>query len=43
MNGKGAGNTLSRAEIDELGEVAQRYGAKGMAWVKVAADGWHGP
>ena len=43
MNGKGAGNTLSRAEIDKLGEVAQRYGAKGMAWVKVAADGWHGP
>jgi len=43
VNGKGAGNTLSRADIDKLGETAQRYGAKGMAWVKVGAEGWQGP
>jgi aspartyl-tRNA synthetase len=43
VNGKGAGNALSRAEIDKVGEVAQRYGAKGMAWVKVTADAWQGP
>ncbi len=44
LNGKNAGNTMSRAEIDKLGEVAQRYGAKGMAWVKVQADGtFQGP
>jgi len=44
VNGKNAGNVMSRAEIDKLGEVAQRYGAKGMAWVKVQPDGhWQGP
>ncbi len=43
VNGKGAGAALSRAEIDKIGETAQRYGAKGMAWVKVQADGWQGP
>jgi len=44
VNGKNAGNILSRAEIDKLGETAQRYGAKGMAWVKVQPEGhWQGP
>jgi len=46
VNGKGAGASMSRADIDKLGETAQRYGAKGMAWVKVGAgDGiaWQGP
>ncbi|MCC6625400.1 MAG: aspartate--tRNA ligase [Deltaproteobacteria bacterium] len=43
LNGKGAGAALSRAEIDKLGEVAVRYGAKGMAWVKVTEDAWQGP
>jgi len=43
INGKGAGAALSRAEIDKLGEVAVRYGAKGMAWVKVTDEAWQGP
>jgi aspartyl-tRNA synthetase len=42
INGKGAGS-LSRAEIDRLGEVCVRYGAKGMAWVKIQEDKWQGP
>ncbi|MCB9736151.1 MAG: aspartate--tRNA ligase [Deltaproteobacteria bacterium] len=42
INGKGAA-ALSRAEIDRLAEVCTRYGAKGMAWVKVQDDGWQGP
>lgn len=48
INGKNAGNALSRADIDKLGETAQRYGAKGMAWVKVqppenGQHTWQGP
>jgi len=42
INGKGAA-ALSRAEIDRLGEVCGRYGAKGMAWVKVQESQWQGP
>lgn len=42
INGKGAA-ALSRADIDKLGAVCTRYGAKGMAWVKVQADHWQGP
>ncbi len=34
---------LSRRELDELTEgVRARYGA-GLAWVKIASDGWQGP
>jgi aspartyl-tRNA synthetase len=43
VNAKGGGAALSRHDIDKLGETAQRYGAKGMAWVKVQPDGWQGP
>ncbi len=32
------GATFSRKDIDELTEVAKIYGAKGLAWIKVAAD-----
>ncbi|MCB9729065.1 MAG: aspartate--tRNA ligase [Deltaproteobacteria bacterium] len=42
LNAKGGGE-LSRAEIDKLGDIATRYGAKGMAWVKIRTDGWQGP
>lgn len=42
INGKGAAS-LSRADIDRLGEVCSRYGAKGMAWIKVQEDRWQGP
>ncbi|WP_287418221.1 aspartate--tRNA ligase [Oceanithermus sp.] len=33
---------LSRKQIAALEEVARRYGAKGLAWVKVGADGLSG-
>ncbi len=42
LNAKGGGE-LSRAEIDKLGDIATRYGAKGMAWVKIRPEGWQGP
>ncbi|MEB3197620.1 MAG: aspartate--tRNA ligase [Candidatus Sericytochromatia bacterium] len=31
------GADLSRAQIDQLGEFAKRFGAKGLAWIKVQA------
>jgi len=37
------GASLSRKEIDDLTGVAATYGAKGLAWVKVNADGWQSP
>jgi aspartyl-tRNA synthetase len=43
LNAKGAGAVLSRADIDKVGEVAVRYGARGMAWVKLTPEGWQGP
>lgn len=33
------GATLSRTRIDALGETAKSFGAKGLAWLKVTADG----
>ncbi|WP_457624651.1 aspartate--tRNA ligase [Persephonella sp.] len=38
INIKG-GAKLSRKEIDELTEYAQKFGAKGMAWIKINEDG----
>ena len=37
------GAEMSRKEIDDLGGVATDLGAKGMAWIKVGADGWQSP
>jgi aspartyl-tRNA synthetase len=34
---------LSRKELDDLTEFAKGYGAKGMAWIKVTADGFESP
>ncbi len=42
INVKGAA-TFSRKELDDLTAFAGIYGAKGMAWVKVNADGWQSP
>ncbi|WP_026362330.1 aspartate--tRNA ligase [Geopsychrobacter electrodiphilus] len=42
LNVKGAA-TFSRKELDDLTAFAAIYGAKGMAWVKVNADGWQSP
>jgi len=36
------GGTYSRKQIDDLTEVAKRYGAKGMVWLKHGPDGLEG-
>jgi aspartyl-tRNA synthetase len=38
INARGAAEKFSRKGLDELGEVVKRYGAKGMAWIKVEAE-----
>lgn len=43
INVKGAADNYSRKDIDALGEFAGRYGAKGLAWLKVTAEGLNGP
>jgi len=42
LNIKG-GHVLSRKDLDELTELAGRYGAKGMAWIKVEGSEWLSP
>ncbi|MFO7576926.1 MAG: aspartate--tRNA ligase [Pelovirga sp.] len=42
LNVKG-GASFSRKDLDGFGEFAKIYGAKGLAWVKVTADGWQSP
>jgi aspartyl-tRNA synthetase len=42
MNAKGMSG-LSRKELDELTEQAKGYGAKGLAWMKVTANGIESP
>jgi aspartyl-tRNA synthetase len=37
------GDNLSRKQLDDATEFVKRYGAKGLAWAKVGADGWSGP
>ena len=37
------GNRLSRKDLDSMPEVVAPYGAKGVAWVKLNADGWQSP
>ncbi|HSI66850.1 MAG TPA: aspartate--tRNA ligase [Planococcus sp. (in: firmicutes)] len=43
INVKGQAGSYSRKDIDALGEFAARYGAKGLAWLKVEAAGVKGP
>lgn len=43
INVKGGAGDYSRKDIDALGAFAANYGAKGLAWVKVEADGVKGP
>jgi aspartyl-tRNA synthetase len=38
LNARGAADKFSRKELDNLAEHAKRYGAMGLAWVKVEAD-----
>ena len=42
INVKG-GATLSRKDLDDLGEFVKIYGAKGLAWVKMTEEGWQSP
>lgn len=42
INAKGC-SRLSRKEIDELTEFVKIYGAKGLAYVKMTAEGWQSP
>ena len=43
INVKGAAEKYSRKDIDALTEFAAVYGAKGLAWLKVDAEGLKGP
>jgi aspartyl-tRNA synthetase len=42
INVVGGGAKYSRKVIDELTELAKRYGAKGLVWLKVTADDMEG-
>ncbi len=39
IRGEGMTERLSRKDIDDLTELVKLYGAKGLAWVRVGADG----
>ena len=39
INVKGGGTAFTRKQIDQLGEFAKTYRAKGLAWTKLNADG----
>ena len=39
INAKGLASTLTRKEIDKLVDVAKTYGAKGLAYTRITADG----
>ncbi|MGY3765799.1 aspartate--tRNA ligase [Vagococcus vulneris] len=43
LNAKGAADKYSRKDMDNLGSWMGQFGAKGLAWVKVEADGLKGP
>ena len=40
---KGASEKFSRKDIDKLTDFVKNYKAKGLAWVKLADEGWAGP
>ena len=42
LRAPGAGD-LSRKELDDLTELVGRYGAKGLAWIKVTDSDWQSP
>ena len=42
INAKGCA-TFSRKDLDNLTEYASRFGAKGMAWIKIKEDEWQSP
>jgi aspartyl-tRNA synthetase len=42
LNAKGCAD-FSRKDLDNLTEYAGRFGAKGMAWIKIKEDKWQSP
>ena len=42
INAKGCGN-FSRKDLDDLTEFAGRFGARGIAWIKIKEDEWQSP
>lgn len=43
LNAKNAASKYSRKDLDNLGQYASQFGAKGLAWLKVEEDGLKGP
>ena len=43
INAKGLADKISRKNIDALGEFVKIYKAKGLAWIKINADGIQSP
>jgi aspartyl-tRNA synthetase len=43
LNVKGAADKFSRKQLDDLPEFVKRYGAKGLAWIKVEAAKFTSP
>lgn len=43
LNAKGTADKYSRKDMDNLGQYAGQFGAKGLAWLKVEEDGLKGP
>lgn len=43
LNVKGAAEKFSRKDIDKLTDFVKNYKAKGLAWVKITAEGFNGP
>lgn len=39
INAKGLSGSISRKEVDRLTETAKTYGAKGLAWLRLTAEG----
>ena len=42
INAKGC-SSFSRKDLDDLTEFAGRFGARGMAWIKIKEDEWQSP
>ena len=38
-----AAPTFSRKDLDDLTDYAGRFGARGMAWIKIKEDEWQSP
>ncbi len=43
INAKGLAESISRKNIDSLGEFVKTYKAKGLAWIKVTSEGVQSP